>query len=314
MPDKLAKYILTTVAYYDIMDYPMTAFEIWKYLTIIQGEHFNNQTVKYSLADVVNELERDDKLQKFLKEFQGYYFLNGRKDLVALRLKRNKISEIKYKKLLRIVHWLRFVPYIRAIGVAGRLAMKNAEQQSDWDILIIFKKNKIFTGRFFATALVHFLGKRRYGNKICDRVCLNHFLTEWVEVEIKDIFSAHNYAFLVPIFGWDVLQKFQLKNEWIKISKPNFSWKKENLKMVYDNKFTKTIRRSLEYIVSAELVENILKKWQLKKIEQNPSTKKIGSVIIATDEELAFWPNFENQGPKIFENFQVKIAELKKLL
>jgi len=64
----LTKYILTTIVYYDVMDYPMTAFEIWKYLTRVSGEDENIE--KFSLADVVKGLE-DEKLRRFIEEYRG---------------------------------------------------------------------------------------------------------------------------------------------------------------------------------------------------------------------------------------------------
>ncbi len=218
---ELEKNILATLAYYDVMDYPMTSFEIHKYFT-----NFNQQPAvgggEPGLLEIINGLE-SEKLKKFIEEYRGFYFLKGRKALVEQRLERNKIAESKFKILLKTVRWLRFVPYVRMIAVTGRLAMKNTEPESDLDILVVLKYGKIFTGRTLVTLAVHLLGRRRYGKKITNRICLNYFITaKSLEINLKDAFSASEYSFIFPLFGFDVFQKFQQANGWIKNYKPNY--------------------------------------------------------------------------------------------
>ena len=50
--------------------------------------------------------------------------------------------------------------------------------------------------------------------------------------------------------------------------------------------------------------------WQIEKIKNNPKTKNSGGMIIHSQNELAFWPDFEKQGPLIFQRFQEKMAKL----
>jgi hypothetical protein len=308
MSGELSKYILTTIVYYDVMDYPLTAFEVWKYLTRISSE--SESVEKFSLAEVLEGLE-DEKLQKFIEEHQGYYFFRGRKNLVAQRIERNKISEYKFRIVRRVVWWLRFVPFVHGVAVAGRLAMKNAQAKSDLDLFIILQDGNIFTGRLLVTVLVHIFGKRRYGNKVQNRICLNHFVTNEFAVSVKDIFSAHEYSFLVPVFNGDSWMEFQKNNDWIKKYKINFEASTNNLKLVPDSKYSQWVRKTLEKLLQFDWVEIFLGNWQRQRINNNPKTKQFGSVILAEDSELAFWPNFENQGPKVFEKFQEKLAELK---
>lgn len=308
MDNNLSKYILTTLAYYDVMDYPMTAFEVWKYLTRISSE--DGKVEKFSLAEII-ECLKDEKLNKFIEEYQGYYFLRDRKNLVGQRIERNKISEYKFKIVRRVVWWLRFVPFVRGVAVAGRLAMKNAQVQSDLDLLIVLQRGRIFTGRLMATVLVHILGKRRHGKKIKNRICLNHFVTDEFAIAAKDVFSAHEYSFLTPVFNRDIFLEFQRNNVWIKNYKVNFEASSANLKIVPDSDASRWIREFLEKILHADSVENFLKNWQKQRINKNPKSRQIGGVILADDSELAFWPNFANQGPKVFEKFQERIAGLK---
>lgn len=308
MNNNLSKHILATIAYYDVMDYPMTSFEVWKYLTIISGEGEKS----YSLHDVIHELE-SEKLMRFIKEENGFYMLKDRIALADQRIYRNKISEKKFKRLLGMVSFLRFLPYIKMIGVTGRMAMKNAQEKSDLDLLIIFKQGKMWTGRALVTFCMQILGKRRYGKKIKDRICLNHFIAEESSISIRDIFSTNEYVFLLPIYGFSNFIKFQKINEWIKNFKPNIFFEIKNLKRIKESSFSRSIKFFLEKLFIFEFVENNLRKWQKRKIENNPKTKQAGSMIIYEDSELAFWPNFENQGPRIFASFKERLNKISQL-
>ncbi|PIP28294.1 MAG: hypothetical protein COX29_01930 [Candidatus Moranbacteria bacterium CG23_combo_of_CG06-09_8_20_14_all_35_22] len=308
----LAKNILSTVAYYDALDYPMTAFEIWKYLINDQRTMNNNQdggNKNYSLSDVTSELEKEET-KKYLGEFQGFYFLHSRENLVGERIEKNKISQSKLKKARRIVFWLRAVPFVKMIAVAGRVGAKTAKKGSDIDLLIVFQHGKIFTGRFLATALIHFFGRRRYKNKIANRICLNHFLSDEFSVSMQDLYSSHSYVFLTVLYGGKFFRKFLEKNEWLKNYRPNFSFLESDAKEIRESWLFEGIRKILEIFLAPLWIEKKMKNWQTKKIERNPLTEKIGGVIIYSDFELAFWPDFSNQGPKVFEKFQENLEKL----
>ncbi len=312
MSSNLSKNILATIAYYDVMDYPMTAFEIWKYLITQTAEQkiADEEKKEFSLAEVIKELE-NGKITRFVEKYRGFYFLKGRKDLVPQRLQRNKISEKKFKAIRKIVYALKFIPFVRMVAVAGRVAMKNAESKSDVDLCIIFKHGRIFTGRFLATALIQIFGKRRYGEKIADRVCLNHFLSDKCEVSIKDLYSSHVYSFLVPVYNAEAFKEFQEKNGWIKNYRSNFEAGINNRKEIKDSRFSKLTRVFLEKILFPGWIERKMEEWQVKRIQNNPKTQNPGGIIIHSETELAFWPDFEKQGPRIFESFYEKILKLK---
>jgi hypothetical protein len=307
----LSKNILSTITYYDVLEYPLTSFEIWKYLIEnqeIEKQDQENNNYIFSLAEVVAELE-EKEIQKYIETYQGFYFLNGRKNLVAERIEKNKISESKLKKAQKIVFWLRAVPFVKMVAVAGRVGAKSASQGSDIDMLIMCKHGKIFTGRFLVTTMIQFLGRRRHNNKITNRFCLNHFLSDNGEIYICDLYSSHNYVFLTPLYGGENFGKFLEKNQWIGKYRPNFSFLENNAKEVRDSKFSAGVRKILEILFSATWIEKILKKWQSDKIKKNPLTQKKGGVILCSDIELSFWPDFQNQGPKVLEAFKQKASK-----
>ena len=306
MPEKLIQNILATICYYDVLDYPLTVFEIWKYL-ITKDYEITDE--KKTLADVISCLEKDE-LKRKIESYQGYYFLVGRKELVSQRIERNKIAEKKFKIVKRVVWFLRAVPFVHMIAVTGRIAMKNTEKKSDLDLLIVLKKGHIFTGRLLVTLATHLLGVRRYGQKIADRICLNYFITtNSLEIEMQDLFASSEYSFIVPVFGFECFKKFQKANAWIKNYHENYSFDRmENLKVMKDDYFSKHLRKIGELTLGFEFIEKKLRIWQVRRIKNDPRTKKAGSLVVANDQSLVFLPN--PQGPKIFEEFQKRLKRI----
>jgi len=306
------KMLISTVAYYNELDYPLTAFEIWKHLTVFEK---NQENKSLGIEKIISILE-DEKIKEFIQESKGFYFMKGRLKLIETRLKKNKISSLKIKKLRKIAYFLRFVPFVRMIAITGRLAMKSAERESDWDLFIILKNGRIWTGRTMVTLFLHLIGKRRYGKKIKDRACLNYFVSdESLKIDIENrplevnLFSASEYSFSIPLFGFKKYHKFQIKNSWIKDFKPNYSLTEiKDLKMISDNRFSKSIRKCGEKMLSFDFIENLLRKVEKEKIAKNPKTHKQGSIIEAKDEMLVFLP--EPQGREIYERYREKLAVL----
>jgi hypothetical protein len=302
----LSNSILTTLCYYDCLNFPLTAFEVWKNLMVNSEQRAMSKEAEHSLGEVMKELYSGN-LAVQIEEFRGFYFLKGRKDLVDQRIERNKISVEKIKKLRKYINISRFIPFVRMVALTGRLAMKNAEMKSDWDVLIVLQKGKIWTGRTLVTIVLQIFGKRRYKDKIKNRVCLNHFITTGsLEINLQDLFSAHEYSWIVPIFDTGFFNKFQIRNSWIRDYRPNYCLSDLYPKgIITDSKVTLFFRRWLEKMVSANWIETNLQVWQKKKISRNPKTNQAGSYIEATNEALVFLP--EPQGPKIYECYMEKL-------
>lgn len=305
----LAKNILTTITYYDSMDFPMTEFEIWKHLIRADYYAVDQCVMKIELEHVVSEL-KNKNLLAFLDNRNGFYFLKGRDELVEKRIASTKLAAEKIRGIHRVAAFLRFIPFVRMVAITGRLAMKNARPQSDWDLLIVLKSGRIWIGRTLVTIAVHLIGKRRRGKKIADRVCLNYFVTdESLEVITKDLFSANEYTFLYPLFGWKVFQRFQVNNKWIRSMKPNYDLVSIcPLKTLEDCQASKIIRGLGELLLNFSFLENVLKAVEKRKIMSNPKTIKEGSLIYAHDDALVFLP--DPHGPRLFEKFKKKIANL----
>ncbi len=304
MAYQLAKNIAATVAYYDVMDFPLTAFEIWKHLLRYDRDQPEDGPVAFT--EVWNILH-SGQLSDRVSEKNGFYVLRGREALTRARIIREKFSVQKLKGMKRLTRLLAFVPYVRMIGATGSLSMKHGTAGSDWDMFVVLRSGKIWMGRTILTGFLHLIGKRRHGRHVNNRACLNYFVTDdHLEITSKDLFSAHEYRFLIPLFSFETFQRFEIRNHWIQAYKPNFSLTLlPNLWLGEEAIFAQRIQGVLEYILEYVDGETWLGMWQKKKIERNPKTHLEGSLIEASDQALIFLPN--PRGPRVFQAFKERL-------
>ena len=302
MSYQLGKNIAATVTYYDVMDFPLTSFEIWKYL--VEHDKAAIEPVPlYKVWDILHS----EQLKEKVAEKNGFYFLPGRGHLVEERVRREKLSVQKLKRMQKLVRVLAAVPYVRMIGATGSLSMKHGEHGSDWDMFVVLCSGKIWTGRTVLTAFLHAIGKRRHGTKVNNRACLNYYVTDDnLEIGTKDMYSAHEYRYLIPMLSFGMFQIFELKNRWIKNFHPNFSLTGlASVWTVPNSSFLDRIRLVLEKLLNYFDFEEWLGLWQKKKIERNPKTHLEGSLIEANNRALVFLPT--PRGPRVFQQFKERL-------
>lgn len=306
------KNIIATIAYYDAMDFPLTFFEVWKYMMCAQYYDDRHEHRKVSLSDILRLFDHN-VLRSLVSSKNGFLTLKGREKIVQTRINRMNISADKMKRLKKVVSVLRAVPFLRMVGVTGRVSMNNAQNKSDWDVLIVCKAGKIWTGRTLITIILHFFGKRRYGKNIKDRVCLNYFITDKsLEVVTKDLFSANEYNFILPLYDDEIYIPFQLANRWISKIKPHYTVQEElPLCALKPSKFSKFVQTIGEFIFSPAFIEDVLARLEYKKIMLNPKTKNNNGLIHASEEALIFLPN--PKGPKIFGRFKRNVDQMGNL-
>ncbi|MEI7749678.1 MAG: hypothetical protein WCJ25_01600 [Candidatus Moraniibacteriota bacterium] len=300
--------IIATLAYYDAFDQPLTAFEVWKHLTVEDVDGEKSEPV--SLGDVVSALDGKD-IRGRIAFWDGFFFLPGREHLVPLRIGTEKIAVAKLRRIRRLATALRLVPFVRMIGVTGSLAMKKGNSDSDWDFFVVLRAGRIWTGRTLLTGFLHLIGRRRHGNHTKDRACLNYFVTEdRLTIPTEDLFSANEYTFLIPLYGRETFQRFELKNRWIARLKPDFL-PTEALPLWYvrDTDEARSFRTVLERIFDSDRLEAWLGEWQKKKILRNPKTGNEGGHIEASDQALVFLP--DPHGPRVYEKFRKRLGEIR---
>ena len=292
----LEKSILATLVYYDVLDQPMTGWEVFRYLQ-------KSKTLK--LNKILDILENSSGLNKFINQKNGFYFLKGRESIIKQRIERQIIADRKWKKARRIIRLLQVIPYIRMVAVSGSLAMSNTKEESDIDLLIVTKASRVWTCRALTTLCLHLIGQRRHGNLTKDRFCLNHYITDSsLEIPGQSLYNAQTYAHLVPILENGLYQKFQEANQWINSDR-------RYLTTLKSNKFLGSIRRFREWILdtwSGNILESFLRRFQKRRIEKDPLTYKSGGRVVFNDQQLEFHPDSPEK--MILEKYNQKMKEL----
>jgi hypothetical protein len=219
MPRSVKQNIIATLTYYAVLEYPLTTFEVWKYYMAYLS-HDDEPTKKVSLREVatkLHELLREGRVT----EVRGMWCLPGAEHLRTQRIHREKVSAAKLRRMRSLVAVLQYVPFVRMVMATGSLALRNGSKKSDWDMFVVLQNGRLFTGRTLLTVFTHSIGKRRHGNKITDRACLNYYCTEaGLTVEPEDWYAAYEYQSMVPL----VLTKpdvFFRANSWMSTFRPN---------------------------------------------------------------------------------------------
>jgi hypothetical protein len=217
-PSDLELAIFRTAAYFAYSHYPVTAFELWKWLL--------EPAKAYSFAEVLEAIEG-----AFLKErlIRSGGFYTTEKDADILENRRNRVADAlrKYAKLKRVTAILGRVPYVEGIAVCNSLAFHHTLPSSDIDLFVISKPGKIWSSRLFAT-LPLILLRERPGERAKDPVCLSFFASsnalafEKLKIAERDPYLAYWSRSLIPLFdktGW--VKQFEAKNTWVKDVLPN---------------------------------------------------------------------------------------------
>ncbi len=306
----LEKSILSTLVYYDVLDRPLTGWEVFKYL--IKGKS-NIKEIK--LNNVLEALENNQELAKFINQKNGLYFLKNRGSITKKRIERQKISDQKRKKVKQIVKFIQVIPFVRSIMVSGSLAMNNTKEESDIDLLIVAKAGRIWTCRGLITLFIHLIGQRRHSNLTKDRFCLNHYIADKsLKIPFQSLYNAQTYVHLIPFWqaesGLD--NKFQKSNQWIKDYLFFYSDNKGGyLKTVKDNQFFNSVRKFKESILDrriGNIIEFLFKRFQEKRIKKDPLTYQAGGRVIFNDQQLEFHPDSPEKW--ILEKYNDKMKKL----
>lgn len=219
----MEKAILKTLAYADIFDYPLKEDEVWKWLIGKRGA--DSGYFKQALQRLV-------ELGKIGSRAE-YFFLPGRGHLVTVRRRRQKASRQKIELAKNASAKLKIIPWIRMVAVSGALAMENAREEDDIDLMIVTAADNLWLTRGLTIFLVELFGRRRRpaDTEFADKICLNVFLDEAalkMEKENHDLYFAHEVAQVRVLWDRGVYRRFIKENGWIADFLPN--WKAEGVK------------------------------------------------------------------------------------
>lgn len=289
--------ILATLAYYDVLDMPLTAEEVFRFLIKKDSRSFP------SLSQVQDELQQmiNDK-RSMIRD--GYYYLFDREYLVPLRNEHERLAKRKWSRLGWTMRWMRAVPFVRAVFVSGSLSMNNTDELSDLDIVIVAKHGRIWLTRLLVSVLLSLLRMRRRGDQTVapDKICPNHFITdESLHIPFQSLYTAQLYANLVPVIAdQELVKNFQMQNEWV--FKYLHHWNMVEEGMVTKRVFGFSTRLG-------DWLEAKAREYQKHRIERNATPLRPGGHLTYSDEALAF--HAQSSASEIlqkYENSQSKLA------
>lgn len=140
------------------------------------------------------------------------------KKLISLRRQREKISKNKLLKLLRVLKFLEEIQTIEAVFVTGSVAVFNAKENSDIDLMIVTKPGQLWLTRLKILRLLKRLKLDRNKNHIKDRICTNIFLdANHLEIKEKNLYTAHEVLQARCVFDRGGIRDEWLgENRWVK--------------------------------------------------------------------------------------------------
>jgi len=163
--------ILKLLVFFDLFDFPLSLFEINAYLQKVSGGEF------LSFSEILDKLS-NLLIEKKIETFNGFYFLQGRGEIINTRRKRYNYSKRKLKIAWRFAKIFSLSPFVRALAIANSIGSYNLRDGSDIDFFIITAKNRIFLARLFCTGLAKILNSRPNSKIKRDKICLSFYLAE----------------------------------------------------------------------------------------------------------------------------------------
>jgi uncharacterized protein YifE (UPF0438 family)/predicted nucleotidyltransferase len=282
--------ILFTLKFFDLQNTPLTLNQLGNFLfnepdilahsvdsrfEIRQGPTQPSPVSENELLAVINS-----ELKDSVDKIEDFYCLAGRTSMVIKHNDNEFYRRKREHSIRRFLPSLRFVPFVRGVGVGGSQTMGESKPDSDIDLFIILDPEFMWLGRILVTLYFQLSGTRRHGIRIANRFCLNHYLGGPKEVdEERDPYNAMEYLRLRPEVYPQVVAEFVNRNlSWIRNFFPqalveqvvtqNQSTGQRMLESLFRNSFGNWINKQLGV-------------WQMHRIRR-------GEPAVATQTELSF--------------------------
>ncbi len=204
--DSIEGAILTTVAYYDVFAFAPRAREIHRFLV---GR-------RASRAEVETTLLESHALAQHVASRDGCWFLRGKDHLAPRRLRFSRHSGALWPRARAIGRLVERTGLALCGMITGSLAADNADEHADIDYLFIYPAERTWT----SYASMRLLAKVPIAG--LDDLCPNYVLpADQLEIRPQNLFTAWEIAKAIPMFGFDVFERFVQANRWVSRYLPN---------------------------------------------------------------------------------------------
>ncbi len=281
--NSLEQAIFRTVAYFSLFDYPLTAFEIWKWLF--------GPGSRASLFEVRENLEKSEYLADRIKSRDGFWSIEDKDIQKSVRARHeNFLNAVKkYRVLKRVARYLSWIPSVRGIAACNTLAWDNTRVDSDVDIFIIVREGSIWTSRLFAVTPFKILRMRP--GQARDPLCFTFFITDTnldvssLALEPSDPYLTYWSRSLVPVFDRDgVFEEFTRANGWAGKLLPN-----SFPSCRHRERSRGAFSRSIRFPAFVEKISRQIQKSRFPDVIQNMANRD--SRVVISDAMLKFHDN-----------------------
>lgn len=132
-----------------------------------------------------------------------------------------KASEEKIEYAREKLKMLRWIPWLRFVGISGSVAFRSANEEDDIDVFVVAARNRLWLVRGIESVLLSLMRvRRRYGDEqLKNKICVNYYVSE-ADLDLKkgmeDTFrAALELVSLEPVVGKWYMSVLILKNEWV---------------------------------------------------------------------------------------------------
>lgn len=301
----LAERILSTLRFFDLQKFPLTAYELYQYLIADIPSLKSKLDDRYEIISdgvgpapavhydtILTQLHILSREGRIVSK-NGFYSTVGNESLISDRFKNYLTGLPRERRIARYLTLAKHIPFVRGIALAGSQALGQQRKTSDIDLLIITDPHRMWTARTLLSIWFHIFGVRRHGQKIANRFCLNHYLANPREVDAeRNLYKAMEYTKLRSVVGADQIRKFQRANEvWIRQFFPNVNFPsiksqpKSRLQILLEKVFNNRM---------GDWLERRLGQWQQNRIRQD-------QFVFVRKDELSFHP--ESKHTALLEGF-----------
>lgn len=190
--------LLATLTYHAIFEDPLAIEQIHKFLITPDSIPF---------ASVHRSVEQLLRKHQIIQRGPYHSLLSFLQQNVRQHTDRMKASQEKLAIARRAAKVISFVPWVKFIAVTGALAMENADESDDIDLMIVTSSNRLWFTRPLVLVLVSLFFKCRRPNltnstNLTNALCLNLWLDEdalAIPNNQRNLYTAHELAQMKPL-------------------------------------------------------------------------------------------------------------------
>ncbi len=213
MPTSLEQSLFRTLAYFVYFQFPLTAFELWKWC----------DAPSVTLLDVEEALANSSWLRsRGCMEDQGFFALGNAAAWRTERLSRVTDALRKSRRASRFVKFASRLPWVKMVAVCNSLAFSFTNHESDIDLFVVTGRGAIWSTRLILAGALALL-RARPGERAKDPLCLSFFVADdrldlsSVKIGSKDPYFTFWIATLAPVLDrGDILAKLRGANGWMR--------------------------------------------------------------------------------------------------